>query len=153
MTCIGMWRGSIWTWRNCDGAQCHGAPYGRARPRTVWITFRGRMMFRGKLNCPASNIFLPPWTVRRQVWKDSLKPQHSGISTDILLFSNIHLSLVHHYLSCQVSPPGSVSEPTPSQICRLAWPRWASTCRGVLRCRWGSPRIPLSCRPPRLLIG
>ena len=40
--------------------------------------------------------FLPPWTVQRQVWTDSLKPQHSGISTDILLFSDIHLSLVHH---------------------------------------------------------
>ena len=41
--------------------------------------------------------FLPPWTARRQVWVDSLKPQHSGISTDVLLFSDIHLSLVHHY--------------------------------------------------------
>ena len=41
--------------------------------------------------------FLPPWTVRRQVWSDSLKPQHSGISTDILLFSDINLSLVYHY--------------------------------------------------------
>ena len=41
--------------------------------------------------------FLPPWKVRRQVWSDSLKPQHSGISTDILLFSDINLSLVHHY--------------------------------------------------------
>ena len=41
--------------------------------------------------------FLPPWTVRRQVWSDSLKQQHSGISTDILLFSDINLSLVHHY--------------------------------------------------------
>ena len=27
--------------------------------------------------------FLPPWTVRRQVWSDSLKQLHSGISTDI----------------------------------------------------------------------
>ena len=33
--------------------------------------------------------FLPPWTVRRQVWVYSLKPQHWGISTDILLFSSI----------------------------------------------------------------
>ena len=40
--------------------------------------------------------FLSPWTVRRQM-SDSLKPQHSGISTDILLFSDINLSLVHHY--------------------------------------------------------
>ena len=50
VTCIGMWRGSIWTWRNCGGTQCLGAPCGRARPRTVWITFGGRMMFRGKLS-------------------------------------------------------------------------------------------------------
>ena len=30
----------------------------------------------------------------------------------------------------------------------LVWPRWTSTCSGVLRCRWESPRIPLSCPPP-----
>ena len=41
--------------------------------------------------------FFPPWTVRRQVWSDSLKQQHSGISTDMLLFSDISLSLIHHY--------------------------------------------------------
>ena len=41
--------------------------------------------------------FLPPWTVTRRVWTDSMKSQHSGISTDVLLFSDIHLSLVHHY--------------------------------------------------------
>ena len=38
-----------------------------------------------------------PWTVRRQVWSDSLAANHSGISTDVLLFSDIHLSLTHHY--------------------------------------------------------
>ena len=31
--------------------------------------------------------FVPPWTVHRQVWSESLKVAHSGISTDILLFS------------------------------------------------------------------
>ena len=41
--------------------------------------------------------FVPPWTVRCQVWSDSLKQSHSGISTDVLLFSDINLSLVHHY--------------------------------------------------------
>ena len=29
---------------------------------------------------------VPPWTVRRQVWSDSLAANHSGISTDVLLF-------------------------------------------------------------------
>ena len=42
--------------------------------------------------------YLRPWTVTRQVWSDSLTAQHSGISTDVLLFSDIHLSLVHHYM-------------------------------------------------------
>ena len=41
--------------------------------------------------------FFPPWTVRRQVWSDSLKPQHSVVSKDILLFSDVNLSLIHHY--------------------------------------------------------
>ena len=41
--------------------------------------------------------FVPPWTVWRQVWTDSLKLCHSGVSTDVLLFSKINESLVHHY--------------------------------------------------------
>ena len=41
--------------------------------------------------------YLPPWTVTWQVWSDSLTAQHSGISTNVLLFSDIHLSLVHHH--------------------------------------------------------
>ena len=41
--------------------------------------------------------FVPLWTVWRQVWLDSLAANHSGISTDILLFSDIHLSLTRHY--------------------------------------------------------
>ena len=41
--------------------------------------------------------FVPPWTVRRQVWSVSLTANHSGISTDVLLFRDINLSLIHHY--------------------------------------------------------
>ena len=41
--------------------------------------------------------FVPPWTVRRQVWSDSLAADHSAISTDVLLFSDINLLLIHHY--------------------------------------------------------
>ena len=40
---------------------------------------------------------IPPWTVTRQVYMDSLTSRHSGISNDILLFSDIGLSLTHHY--------------------------------------------------------
>ena len=33
--------------------------------------------------------FVPPWTVRREVWTESMRLEHSGISTDILLFSEL----------------------------------------------------------------
>ena len=39
----------------------------------------------------------PPWTVTHQVYINSLTRRHSGISNDILLFSDIGLSLAHHY--------------------------------------------------------
>ena len=41
--------------------------------------------------------FFLPWTVGRQIWTDALKPCHSGVSTDVLLFSDINVSLAHHY--------------------------------------------------------
>ena len=41
--------------------------------------------------------YVPPWTVSREMWTESLRPDHSGISTDIMLFSDMGLSLVHHY--------------------------------------------------------
>ena len=39
--------------------------------------------------------YLPPWTVTRKVWSDSLTAQHSGILTDVLLFSDIHHFRIH----------------------------------------------------------
>ena len=81
----------IWTWSSCGGARYRGAPSGRARLRTVWITCAEPTM------SACLEKFLPPWTVSRKVWSDALSAQHSGISTDVLLFSDIHMSLVHHY--------------------------------------------------------
>ena len=39
----------------------------------------------------------PPWTVRRQLWIDLLRIEHSGISTDMLLFSEVGMPLTQHY--------------------------------------------------------
>ena len=41
--------------------------------------------------------YAPPWTVRRQLWTDSLRIAHSGISTDMLLFSEVGMPLTQHY--------------------------------------------------------
>ena len=40
---------------------------------------------------------MPPWTVRRQLWIDSFRVEHSGISTDMLLFSEVGMPLTQHY--------------------------------------------------------
>ena len=47
---------------------------------------------------------IPPWTVTRQVYTDSLTLRHSGMSNNILLFSDIGLSLAHHYRVHKSSP-------------------------------------------------
>ena len=39
----------------------------------------------------------PPWTVTREQYAESLSAQRSGISNDVLLFSEVGLTLVHHY--------------------------------------------------------
>ena len=41
--------------------------------------------------------WFPPWTVMRQMWSDALNPRISGVSTDVLLFSECGHALVHHY--------------------------------------------------------
>ena len=41
--------------------------------------------------------YAPPWTVRRELWTDSLRIEHSGISTDMLLFSEVGMPLTQHY--------------------------------------------------------
>ena len=41
--------------------------------------------------------YAPPWTVRRELWTESLRVEHSDISIDILLFSELGLSLTQHY--------------------------------------------------------
>ena len=47
----------------------------------------------------AANLgsWFPPWTVTRAAWHKALKPQVSGASTDVVLFSEHGSSLVHHY--------------------------------------------------------
>ena len=81
--------------------------------------------------------FLPPWTVTRRVWSDSLTAQHScvhsGISTDVLLFSDIHLSLVHHYrIHKQSLPHVAFRRNYLSQLCALLPLQVAQPADGVL---------------------
>ena len=52
--------------------------------------------------------YAPPWTVRRQLWTDSLRIEHSGISTDMLLFSEVGMPLTQHYRVYKGGLPHSV---------------------------------------------
>ena len=39
----------------------------------------------------------PPWTVTQEQYAESLLPKRSGISNNVMLFSEVGLTLVHHY--------------------------------------------------------
>ena len=41
--------------------------------------------------------WFPPWTVSREMWCEALQAHVSGVSTDILLFSERGAPLIHHY--------------------------------------------------------
>ena len=44
-----------------------------------------------------------PWTVKRQTWCNALNPRISGVSTDVLLFSECGAPLIHHVFARGVS--------------------------------------------------
>ena len=51
----------------------------------------------GETKRACSQKLFPPWTVTREQYAESLSPKRSGISNDVLLFSEVGLMLVHHY--------------------------------------------------------
>ena len=51
----------------------------------------------GEIRRVSLEMLFPPWTVTRQLYEESLSAKYSGISNDVLLFSELGLSLVHHY--------------------------------------------------------
>ena len=50
-------------------------------------------------------MLFPPWTVTRQLYAESLTAQHCIISNNVLLFSEVGLSLVHHYRVHMIGRP------------------------------------------------
>ena len=59
----------------------------------------------GEIRKVSLEMLFPPWAVTRQLYAESLTAQHSGISNDILLFSEVGFSLVHHYRVHRVGRP------------------------------------------------
>ena len=69
---------------------------------------------------------IPPWTLTRKVYMESLTSRHSGISNDILLFSDIGLSLAHHYRVHKKGVPHVAfrSQELHVPVARSAAPAW-----------------------------
>ena len=59
----------------------------------------------GEIRKVCLEMLFPPWTVTRQLYAESLTAQDSGISNDVLLFSEVGLSLVHHYCVHRIGRP------------------------------------------------
>ena len=95
--CTAMCLHIIWIWASCGGARCRGVPCGRACHRTVWTMSGGhtmchrissRLVWRSFSHHGLSGAIFGWMLSNPAIW---------GVSTDVLLFSDIHLSLVHHY--------------------------------------------------------
>ena len=69
----------------------------KGAPQDLMDHIRGAHNVPGEIRKVSLEMLFPPWTVTRHVYTDSLTSRHSGISNDVLLFSDIGLSLVHHY--------------------------------------------------------
>ena len=75
--CIVMWLRITWTLHSCGGARCPGERCGRARHRIAWIMFGGgggAHYVPWDIKSASLEQFVPPWTVRPQVWSDWLTP-------------------------------------------------------------------------------
>ena len=69
----------------------------KGAPQDLMDHIRGAHNVPGEIRKVSLETLFPPWTVTRRVYTDSLTSRHSGFSNDVLLVSDIGLSLVHHY--------------------------------------------------------
>ena len=82
----------IWNWVSCGIATVW-----KGTPQDCMDHVHGAQAVSPDVKTACLGQFFPPWTVRQEIWTDALKPCHSGISTDVLLFSEMNITLVHHY--------------------------------------------------------
>ena len=107
----------------------------KGAPQDLTDHIRGAHNVPGEIRNVRLEKFFPPWTVTRQVYTDSLTPRHSGISNDVLLFSDIGLSLVLHYRVYKRGLPHIVG--TTCRSCALYY-RCLRSCRS----RESRPMLP-----------
>ena len=69
----------------------------KGTPQDLMDHVRGAHNVPGEIKKVRLETLFPPQTVTCQVYTDSLTSRHSGISNGVLLFSDIGLSLIHHY--------------------------------------------------------
>ena len=69
----------------------------RSVPQDLMDHIREAHNVLGEIRKVSLETLFPPWTVTHLVYMESLTSRRSGISNDVLLFSEVGLSLVHHY--------------------------------------------------------
>ena len=116
----------------------------------------------------AANLgkWFPPWTVSWEMWHEALLPQVSGVSTDILLFSERGIPLAHHYQggggSAHVSLRGSymvkIRDFKAQAQAATPWVRHRDSARRAVTTTLAHPRkfgdkMPMSTSPVSNLLG
>ena len=116
----------------------------KGTPQDLMDHVRGAHNVPGEVKKVSLETLFPPYFVTRQVYTESLTSRHSGISNDVLLFSDIGLSLIHHYrLHKRGLPHVAFRRNYMSQLRALPYGSWGSpdpTCSS-LPCVVESPDV------------
>ena len=92
-----MWSAIISNWLSYGGARCRGALSWKGTLQDCIDHLRQKHSVPSSVKLPNLGPCFPPWMVMREVWRKTLMQQVSGVSTDVLLFSEHGSTLVHHY--------------------------------------------------------
>ena len=87
----------------------------KGTPQDCMNHLRGAHDVPSEVKLSSLEKYLPPWTVTRQVWSDSLSAQHSGILTDVLLFSD---STCHWFTTIGYTNEVSITSHSGGTTCR-----------------------------------
>ena len=133
-----MWHAVTWIWAQlwrCPVAWCT-VWKGALQDLTDHVRYAHRVL--EEVQNVRLEKLIPPWTVTRKVYTESLTSRHSGISNDILLFGDIGMTLSHHY---RVHKKG-----VPHVTCRKTY-----TCPSCAQC-FPCLRLSLARRDRRSLV-
>ena len=152
LICIVTWLTAICSWPSCGDDPVSWCTVWKGAPQDLMDHILDGHNVPREIKRASLQKLFPPWAVIREQYAESLSAQRSGISNDVLQFSEVGLSLVHHYRVHSVGRPHAMfrgkyltqlhallprrtTTPTVGRPPITAAPRWHPQQAGRMSCR------------------